>query len=227
MSVLKNIRGMSKEKIWDYENSFYWFSSPTRINKMLMQFELYKSIIKLPGEIIECGVYKASSLIRLATFRNLLENDFSRKILGFDAFGKFPSQNLLLESDLEFVEYFESSGGFGLEESEVEAILADKGFKNIFLRKGSVFDTLPAYLDEYPETKISFLHLDMDVKEPTLFALDLLYDRVVPNGIIVFDDYGTIAGETEAVDEFIQKKRLVLEKLTFYKTSSFIRKIYC
>ena len=67
----------------------------------------------------------------------------------------------------------------------------------------------------------------MDVKEPTLFALDLLYDRVVPNGIIVFDDYGTIAGETEAVDEFIQKKRLVLEKLTFYKTSSFIRKIHC
>ena len=79
MSVLKNIRGMSKEKVWDYENSFYWFSSPTRINKILTQFELYKSIIKLPGEIIECGVYKASSLIRLATFRNSLEMIFEQR----------------------------------------------------------------------------------------------------------------------------------------------------
>ena len=64
----------------------------------------------------------------------------------------------------------------------------------------------------------------MPVKEPTMFALDLLYKRVVPNGIIVFDDYSTVAGATEAVDEFLLKKKLELEKLTFYKTSSFIRK---
>jgi hypothetical protein len=32
--------------------------------------------------------------------------------------------------------------------------------------------------------------------------------RVVPNGIIVFDDYNSVAGETDAVDAFVAKKQL-------------------
>jgi hypothetical protein len=97
------IRGLSDGNVWDYENGFYWFSSPTRLNKMLAHYELYKSIVGLPGDIFELGVYKAASLIRLATFRNLLENDFSRKIVGFDAFGKFPKDQLSQQHDLTFI----------------------------------------------------------------------------------------------------------------------------
>ena len=37
-------------------------------------------------------------------FRNLLENDYSRKIVGFDPFGKFPIKNLSLKVDLTFIE---------------------------------------------------------------------------------------------------------------------------
>jgi hypothetical protein len=44
----------------------------------------------LPGNIIECGVFKGASLIRFATFRYILEAPFSRKIIEFDTFGKFP-----------------------------------------------------------------------------------------------------------------------------------------
>ena len=73
------INGFSSIDKWDFENSFYWFSDPTRINKLLAQYELYKSIIDLPGDVLEFGVYKLCSLIRLATYRNLIENDFSRK----------------------------------------------------------------------------------------------------------------------------------------------------
>ena len=32
------------------------------------------------------GVSKGASLVRFATFRDALENDFARKIVGFDAF---------------------------------------------------------------------------------------------------------------------------------------------
>jgi hypothetical protein len=107
------IRGLDSEKIWDYENAFYWFSHPTRLNKLVAHYELYKTITGLPGEIVELGVYKATSLIRWATFRNLLENDFSRKIVGFDAFRKFPKEHLTLRSDIDFIDKFESSGGEG------------------------------------------------------------------------------------------------------------------
>ena len=219
-----SIRGLEKSSAWDYENGFYWFSRPSRLNKLLAHYELYKSISNLPGDVFELGVYKAASLVRLATFRASMENDFSRKIVGFDAFGKFPTQGVSLDEDLEFIENFEAAGGEGLNVDEVESVMSSKGFSNIHLRKGNVMDSLPVYLDENPHTRIAFLHLDMDVKEPTAYALDQLFSRMVPGGLIVLDDYNSVQGATDAVDEFIGKHDLALQKLPFYNVPAFIRK---
>jgi hypothetical protein len=218
------IRDLNRSDVWDYENGFYWFSPKSRLNKMLAHYELYKKILGIPGNIIELGVYKGASLVRFATFRDALENDYSRKIIGFDAFGSFPISNLKIKDDLNFVEKFEDAGGHGLSDSEISDILNSKGFENFDLVKGNVFDSLPKYLSENPETRISMLHLDMDVKEPTDFALDLLYDRIVPGGIVIFDDYNAVSGETISVDEFISKHKLKLEKLSFYNVPAFVRK---
>ena len=38
--------------------------------------------------------------------------------------------------------------------------------------------------------------IDLDVEEPATFALEFLYDKISPGGVIIFDDYGTVAGET-------------------------------
>ena len=217
-------RGLDPADVWDYENGFYWFSPKSRLNKMLAHYELYKTIVNIPGHIFELGVYKGASLVRFATFRDALENDHSRKIVGFDAFGAFPTSKLQVEDDLEFIKKFEVAGGDGLNESEISDILKSKGFENFNLVKGNVFDTLPKYLSANPETRIAFLHLDMDVKEPTDFALELLYERVVPGGIVVFDDYNLAAGETISVDVFISKYHLKLEKLPFYNLPAFVRK---
>lgn len=185
---------------------------------------MYKSISSLPGDIFELGVYKATSLIRLATFRNLLENDFSRKIVGFDAFGKFPKENLTQDVDFEFIDHFEKTAGEGLTKAEVALLFARKGFRNIILNEGNIFETMHDYFVQYPATRIAFLHLDMDVGEPTAYALDYLYDRVTPNGLIVFDDYTAVAGETDAVDEFLSKRKLLIEKTNHYYVQSFVRK---
>lgn len=219
-----NIRNLNAESVWDYENGFYWYSHPSRLNKALAHYELYKSIVNLPGHVFELGVYKGASLIRLATFRSTLEHESSRKIVGFDAFGKFPTRDLNVDEDMKFIERFAADGGDGLQKSELEALLANKQFSNLELVQGNVLDTLPVYLEKHPETRLSFLHLDMDVKEPTVFALEQLYDRVVPNGLIVFDDYNAVVGETEAVDEFVSRNKLVIEKLPFYNVPAFVRK---
>ena len=64
----------------------------------------------------------------------------------------------------------------------------------------------------------------MDVKKPTDFVLKQLYERVVPVGLIVFDDYNAVDGETISVDEFLFNKKLKLEKLPLYYIPTFIRK---
>ncbi len=223
MSDWKAIRGLNAENVWDFENGFYWFSHKTRLTKMLAHYELYKSIVDIPGDVMELGVYKAASLMRFATFRDALENDYSRKIIGFDAFGAFPTDRLETAGDLEFVEKFEAEGGHGLTREGASAVLANKGFENIKLVEGNVFDTLPGYLADNPASRIALLHLDMDVKEPTDFALELLFERVVPGGLIVFDDYNAVVGETISADDFAKKNGLKLEKLPFYHCPTFIR----
>ena len=94
------------DKKWDYENGFYLTCETGRIGKLLNHLEIYKKIMDVPGDILEFGVYKGTSLVRLMAFRDLLESTHSRKIIGFDAFGKFPD-DLALESDKEFVTNFE------------------------------------------------------------------------------------------------------------------------
>jgi len=214
--------GYDTEKSWDYENGFYITSPITRLAKLCAHLELYTQIAELPGHVVELGVLKGASLIRFATFRNLYESEHSRKIIGFDAFGKFPQQQD--EHDKEFIERFESSAGQGISKEELESIFQLKGIGNIELIEGDILTTLPDYLHAHPELKISLLHIDVDVYEPTKFALQHLYERVVPNGIIVLDDYGTVAGETKAVDEFFKDKDIDILKPSISHIPSYIVK---
>ena len=80
-----------KENAFDYENGFILTSPVYRLGNIISHYEIYKKIVNLPGDVVELGVFKGNSLIQFATFRELLENENSRKIIGFDIFDKFPS----------------------------------------------------------------------------------------------------------------------------------------
>jgi hypothetical protein len=214
--------GFEVDKQWDYENGFYLTGHPMRLPKILAQYELYKKIIGLPGHVVECGVYKGASFIRLASFRQVLESPYSRKLIGFDAFGKFPEQ--AEEDDAKFISEFEGNGGFGISEEEMHKVMDSKGYSHYELIRGDVTETIPEYIETHPELKIALLHVDVDVYKPTVSILENFYDRVVTGGLIVFDDYGTVAGETKAVDEFFAEKGLTVEKLGISHIPAFVVK---
>lgn len=210
-------------KKWDYENGFYLTCETSRIGKILNSLEIYKKIVDIPGDILEFGVYKGTSIVRLLSFRNLLENDFSRKIIGFDIFGKFP-EKLSLSSDKQFVERFEKAGGQGISKTELELHLDKKGFKNYCLIEGDIIETVPEFLATNPALKISLLHIDVDVYEPTKVILENLWDKIVKGGILMLDDYGTVEGETKAVDEFFDGQCNKIYKPPFNYIPSYIIK---
>ena len=218
------IDGQSSDQLWDAENGYFWFTQPSRINKMLAHYELYKMIQNLPGDVFEMGVFKASSLIRWASYRQLLENSYSRRIVGFDTFGAFPTKGVSLDVDLDMISKFVETAGSPLSLEEVKMLLERKGFENIALLDGNVTDTLPHFVMNNPACRIALLHLDLKAKEPTEFVLEALYDRVVPGGLIVIDDYTKVVGPTEAIDDLVLKKGLVVEKLSFHSVPAFIRK---
>ena len=117
---------MPGECSWDYEIGFNSFSHLTRMGKALAQSESYKLIVNVPGGIFEIGVYKGASLIRLATYRRILENDYSRKFIGFDMFGRLSHSTSNTAADNEFIESFENAGGSGIKQSKLKAILERK-----------------------------------------------------------------------------------------------------
>lgn len=221
----KTFLGFDTAKCWDYENGFYLTSHVTRLSKILAHYELYKEIVQLPGHIVECGVYKGSSLLRFASFREVLESPYSRKIIGFDAFGRFPVDKEDA-NDSAFVQRFSTEGGEGISRSSLVEVLLHKKFENVELVEGDICSTVPQYVSDHPELKIALLHIDVDIYQPAQIILDQLFDHVVPRGLVVLDDYGTVAGETRAIDEFLArtKDQRIIEKLPIAHIPAYIRK---
>ena len=106
---------------------------------------------------------------------------------------------------------------------ELSNILKKK-FENFSLIKGNIIKTLPKFIKNNKNLKISLLHLDLDVFDATLFSLKNLYDKIVKNGIILLDDYGIESGATKAVDSFFAKKKKDIIKLKYHDHCSFIIK---
>ena len=70
-------------------------------------------------------------------------------------------------------------------------------------------------LGEIAPRHIAFLHVDMNNAEAERSALDVLFDRISPGGIIVFDDYGWSAYRAQklAADEFMRARNLAVLEL--------------
>ena len=217
------INKYDETKAMDYENGFYLTSDISRMGNIIAHYELYKKIIDLPGDVIELGVFKGGSIVQFATFRELLENEKSRKIIGFDVFGEFPKADNKADEIFREKWVKETENSF-LTIDEIYSSLKYKKVENVELVKGDIVATLPKYIDQHPYLKVSLLHVDTDVHKPSKVGLELLYDRVVKNGVIIFDDYG-VAGETDAVDEFLMDKDYVINKFPFsHRKPSYIIK---
>ncbi|WP_419766198.1 MAG: TylF/MycF/NovP-related O-methyltransferase [Arcobacter sp.] len=206
--------GYETDKKFDYENGYYLTSDIDRIGKMISHYTLYNMIKDLPGDVIETGVFKGNSFIRWLTFRNLLENEDSRSVIGFDTFESFPNTDY--ENDKEYRERFiNNAGNKSISTTELEKVLNYKKLRNFELIKGDILETLPTYFEKNPHLKVSLLHIDTDIYEPAIVALSEIWDRIVKGGIVIFDDYGTFPGETKAVDDFFRDKNVEIKKLTF------------
>ena len=209
---------------FDHENGFYLTCKPNRLAKVLAHYELYKMSLGLPGHIVECGVFKGVSFVRWAMFRELYENAWARKLIGFDTFGAFPEAGY--EPDKAKLEaWLDKAGNQSISRAQLQDVLARKGITTgVELVEGDVRETIPAYLESNPGLRISLLNLDTDIYEPAKVILELLYPRIVPGGILILDDYAVFPGENKAVEEYFAGQNVKLEKLPFSMTPSFLMK---
>lgn len=165
----------------------------------------------IPGDIVECGVWKGGSIIAILKTLMALKS-FDRNIYLYDTFEGMSVPNAIDlsykgESALKFYSENEDYCNSSLE--EVKKNVQKIGYPNdkIHYVKGKVEDTIPSY---GVSKEISLLRLDTDWYESTLHELIHLFPRLTTGGLIIIDDYGHWQGCKKAVDEYLKNNGIEL-----------------
>lgn len=148
------------------------------------------------GTIVKCST-AAKGFTRVALFRKLIEANRNKKVI---AFKKIPKANCSFSSEnnsvLNRMDYMDM-------EVIVEAL--QKGMnERITFVAGDLNNSIPKYLMDYPELKISLLEIDVDDYHATQTALQFFYPRLVNGGILIFDNYCKKEGSYKAITDYFK-----------------------
>jgi O-methyltransferase len=191
----------------------YTMTTPPRIYALVRAVE-YVAERKVPGAIVECGVWRGGSMMAAAlTLQRLGVTD--RDLYLFDTFEGMTAPTaedvkpsgegaaeLLAQEDKDSDIWAVASL------DEVREALLSVGYPEERIRfvKGPVEETVP----EHAPDEIALLRLDTDWYASTKHELVHLYPRLASGGVLLLDDYGYWRGARRAVDEYVAENELTL-----------------
>jgi O-methyltransferase len=165
-------------------------SYPGKFDRQIMVLQCFENVIRsgIEGAIAEFGTFRGHTAIQFVSAARR-RNDHSPIYL-FDSFEGFPPSDDPSDA-------FWKAGTLASDYDEVRERFRD--FPNVTVVKGFFADTLP----RFPELRLKFAHVDADMYTSTRDVNQWLLDRIVPRGVIVYDDYGfaNCEGTKRAVDE--------------------------
>ena len=176
------------------------------IYKLLRHLNLYSYVEdvltrKIEGDFAECGCWNGNSLF--ATKLLIDKYDSNKAIHVFDSFEGGLSD--FKEEDIEGGSFFTNEMIQTIRNQFKSSYLKlsneTKSLKNIYLNKGWI----PEVFRSQKDRPYSFVHVDVDLYEPTFESHKYFFERLTKGGIIICDDYGykQFPGSTRAVERFI------------------------
>lgn len=154
-----------------------------------------RQVASLDGDFVECACYRGNTARIVADLVDIS----SRRYFLYDLFDHdetMPHHSMPAHSKTLY--------------DEVRARFPEP---NVIITQGRVPESLAI---ASPET-IALLHIDMNNAEAEIGALEILWDRVVPGGVVVLDDYGWLAYHRQysaELDWFKARGQFVLEMPT-------------
>ena len=152
--------------------------------------ELLKLTHGLRGDVAECGVYRGGSAYLMA--KELARQAPGKHLHLFDSFAGLSQPGAHDGSHWR-------AGALASSLPEVSANLTEYSHLIAFHA-----GWIPDCFSEAVDRSFCFVHIDVDLYEPTMASLEFFGPRMVKGGIVVCDDYGfdTCPGARRAVDEF-------------------------
>lgn len=154
------------------------------------------------GDFVECGVNRGG---------------YSRAVMHYVDFPKLDKTFYLLDTfhglERKYVSDAERQRGvmeYQYDECYESVCKTFAGFRAVVVR-GAVPETLP----EVKATKICYLSIDMNCEAPEIAAAEHFWDKLVPGGVMILDDYGwTIhIGQKTAFDRFARQRGVMILSL--------------
>jgi O-methyltransferase len=196
----------------------YTMTSPERL------YALHKAVLytiekNLPGDFVECGVWRGGSSMMIAltlkqlgvqnrhlylydTFEGMSEpTDADKDISGSDA-----AQLLATHNKTAGIWAFAD-----LQDVQQNMQLTGYPTTNIHYVQGKVEDTIPATIP----AAIALLRLDTDWYESTKHELEQLYPLLANQGALIIDDFGHWQGAKKAVLEYFDKQPVLLNRIDY------------
>jgi O-methyltransferase len=191
------------------------FKTPWDLVRRDMLILILKDILvnQVKGDLVELGVYKGF------TARLIHYYVPDRLLFLFDTYGGFDESDLAVEKSRtghSIHSHFKSASV-----KDVIRYIKPKN-DNVIAVEGIFPGSIP---ENFSEKIFSFIHIDMDLYEPVLAALNYFYARTSKGGYIVIHDYNTWSGAREAVDEFFRGKAESPVPLPDKNGSALIKKI--
>lgn len=185
------------------------------MRQLVYMLHMYNRIAGLDGDVVECGLGNGNTLVMLM----FLASRETRKptVWGFDSFEGWPEPTA---TDLRSARN-PKKGEWVRSEEGVRELIRQSQIKDelvqvpLVITKGFLGASLPAT----PIERIKFLHLDVDLEIGYRDGLKYLWDKIIPGGMLLLDEYQEIINEppyngaekwpgcTLAVDEFFRDRR--------------------
>jgi O-methyltransferase len=207
------------EPMAEHHAAIWWKVKPYTMTSVERVVALCQSIAylereRIPGAIVECGVWKGGSVMAAALALLALEST-QRQIFLYDTFA-----GMTEPADVD-VDWQGNPARTLLHQDEVRACCPLHEVKQALMRTrypweklifvpGRVEQTIPEHLPE----RIALLRLDTDWYESTHHELTHLYPRLADGGILIVDDYGHWQGARRAVDDYFRSQGIAADLRT-------------
>jgi O-methyltransferase len=160
------------------------------VQRSWMLWSLVRQCLRLDGgELIEAGVFRGGSALLI--WQAMQPATDGRRLHLFDSFAGLPAPgpNDVLEEGR-------------MSDTSLDRVAGLFDDPRVVIHPGWI----PATFTGSGVSSIGFAHVDLDLERGMLDACEFIYPRLLPGGVIVFDDYGQTCcpGARIAVDDFFR-----------------------
>ena len=175
--------------------------------RFLSLIQVVKHILKKNevNDFVECGCWRGHSSFIISSLIKKSEKDINFHI--FDSFEDGLSESNINDStffyrDEATKKRISKRDFYSSERFVSEEVLSEFNFVNIYP------GWIPEKFNLIKDKKFSFIHIDVDLYDPTLHSLNFFYSRLQKGGAIICDDYNVThyPGAKKAWDEFFLDK---------------------